>query len=137
MRLVALCPSVNNTLPRKLDIACEGSVLFRMSCDCLRAVVFLTLPWVGLQCVIVVISDHTHTVQLMHVNIAQVTTKYICSINDLLNTGASNDKQLEKFGKLTCPTPVKILSVVSKIPSPRRIKRTGNVHAECFCYTMR
>ena len=127
MRLVALRPSVDNTLSRKLDIACVGSVLFRMSCDCLRAVAFLTVPWVGLQCVIVVVSDHMHTcvckgatyaykhsfsnnkvqfliiltlvnasVQLMHINIALVTTKCICSIIDLLNTEASNDKQLKK-----------------------------------------
>ena len=43
----------------------------------------------------------------------------------------------KKFDKLTSPTPINILSVVSKIPSPRRIKSTGNVHVECFCYTMR
>ena len=36
-------------------------MLFWMACDCLRAVAFLTVPWVGLQCVIVVVSDHTHT----------------------------------------------------------------------------
>ena len=33
-----------------------------MSCDCLCYVisVFLTVPWFGLQCVIVVFPDHTH-----------------------------------------------------------------------------
>ena len=33
-----------------------------MSCDCLCYVisVFLTVPWFGLQCVIVVLPDHTH-----------------------------------------------------------------------------
>ena len=36
-------------------------MLFRMSCDCLCAVAFLTVPWVDLHCVIVVVSGHTHT----------------------------------------------------------------------------
>ena len=33
-----------------------------MSCDCLCYVisVFLAVPWFGLQCVIVVLPDHTH-----------------------------------------------------------------------------
>ena len=39
----------------------EGElVAFLMSCDCYCSVVFLTVPWVGLQCVIVVFSDHTN-----------------------------------------------------------------------------
>ena len=80
---------------------------------------------------------HENRTFLFCLSIVLVTTKCICSINDLLNTEASNDKQLEKFDKFTSPTPVKILSVVSKIPSPRRITRTGNVHVECFCDTMR
>ena len=31
-----------------------------MSCDCKCSVVFLTVPWIGLQCVIVVFPEHTH-----------------------------------------------------------------------------
>ena len=31
-----------------------------MSCDCYPSVLFLMVPWIGLQCVIVVFPDNTH-----------------------------------------------------------------------------
>ena len=36
-------------------------IVFLVSCDCYSvAWLFLTVPWVGMQCVIVVFPDHTH-----------------------------------------------------------------------------
>ena len=39
---------------------CFAFIVLRMSCYCKCYVAFLTVPWVGLQCVIVIFPDHTH-----------------------------------------------------------------------------
>ena len=41
-------------------VARFGLIVFLMSCDFYVLWLFIVVPWVGLQCVIVVFPDHTH-----------------------------------------------------------------------------
>ena len=57
-----------------------------MPCDCKCYVTFLTVPWVGLQCAIMVFPDHTYV--LLHANASDICMprplgpgirgKYVC-----------------------------------------------------------
>ena len=58
---ITLCPfEFCNHLEEEESAGCFAFVVLRMSCYCKCSVTLLTVPWVGLQCVIMVFSDHTH-----------------------------------------------------------------------------
>ena len=38
---------------------CLTLIVLQTSCDCRCSVAFFTVPWAGLQCVIVIFCDHT------------------------------------------------------------------------------
>ena len=56
--LLCVLPSFANILKRKRVLA--ALLLLSYGCLAVVYVLFLTMPWVGLQCVIVVFPDHTH-----------------------------------------------------------------------------
>ena len=72
---ITLCPFLFYNHHEEEERACCFSFIFlRMSCYCKFSVTLphgavLTMPWVGLRCVIVVFPDHTH---LHFVNIFQL-----------------------------------------------------------------
>ena len=49
-----------NHLEEEERAGCFAFIVFRMSCYCNVPWLFLTMPWAGLQCVVVVFPDHTH-----------------------------------------------------------------------------
>ena len=60
--MAKICPPVAIFLKRKRKLV--ALLLLSLSYRCIVTInvlwLFLTLPWVGLQCVIVVFLDHTH-----------------------------------------------------------------------------
>ena len=54
---------------------CLAIIVLQMYCYCYVMWLFLTVPWVGLQCVIVVFPDHTHLLFVIH-----IIMKYVYNI---------------------------------------------------------
>ena len=54
---------------------CLAIIVLQMYCYCNVMWLFLTVPWVGLQCVIVVFPDHTHLLFVIH-----IIMKYVYNI---------------------------------------------------------
>ena len=58
---ISLCPfQFCNHLEEEEKAGCFPSIVLQMSCYCNVLWLFLTVPWVGLQCVSVVFPDHTY-----------------------------------------------------------------------------
>ena len=59
-----LCNHSFAIILKRKKVGCFAFIGLRSSYECLVTVIilwiFLTVPWVGLQCVIVVFPDHTH-----------------------------------------------------------------------------
>ena len=53
---------------------CLVFIVLQMYCYYKCSVAFLTVPWVGLQCVIVVFSDHTHLCFKKNVQVSLINT---------------------------------------------------------------
>ena len=62
---IILCPFwfCNHHLDKEERTGCFAFFVFRMSCYCIVLWLFLTVPWICLQCLIVVFPDHTHFLQ--------------------------------------------------------------------------
>ena len=54
------CVCICFVMQEKDKAGCFASIVLQMYCYYKCSVAFLTVPWVGLQCVIVVFPDHTH-----------------------------------------------------------------------------
>ena len=66
-----------NHLDRADSDDCFTFLVFLVSCDCFVVFLFLIVPWVGLQCVIVVFSGHIHLLFCLILVFKKVTSKQL------------------------------------------------------------
>ena len=91
--LLCVLSSFANILMREIQLF----ALLLLSFECLVTVddlwLFLTVPWVGLLCVIVVFPDHTHYI----FSYRNVNSSFVFLNNSLLSQSEQNMQQAHSF----------------------------------------
>ena len=86
-----------NHLDKEEKTSCFAFIVFRMFCYFNRLWLFLTVPLVGLQCVIVVFPDHTH---LLSESVASLTSTFYYTPQAF--TGRINPTPSPMFNTISC-----------------------------------